>query len=132
MPFQDYRQFIDLYDQSTLEDRANIYEFYLHNMALIDMNVWDPSVKIGDLHLMDFSSWMNHEDAMATEMKQILAREQTEPLMIRAKQSNLMVVINTHNLIENYLQLLPRYISTQEKSISCFEDTFRLLGDENM
>ncbi len=35
MPFQDYRQFIDLCDQSTLEDRAKISEFYLHNLAFI-------------------------------------------------------------------------------------------------
>jgi len=49
MPLQDYRQFIDLCDQSTLEDRAKMVEFYLHNMALIDMNVWDPNTKLRDL-----------------------------------------------------------------------------------
>jgi len=36
MPFQDYRQFIELCDQSTLEDKAKIYEFYLHKLALTD------------------------------------------------------------------------------------------------
>ena len=49
MPFQDYKQFIDLCDQSTLEYMAKMSEFYLHNMALIDMNVWDPNAKLGDL-----------------------------------------------------------------------------------
>lgn len=49
MLFQDYRQFIDLFDQSTLEDRAKMFDFYLHNMALRDMNVWDPNAKLGDL-----------------------------------------------------------------------------------
>jgi len=39
MPFQDYKQFIDLCDQITLEDRAKMSDLYLHNMALIDMNV---------------------------------------------------------------------------------------------
>lgn len=42
MPFHDYRQFINIYDQSTLEDRLKMSKFYLHNMTLIDLNVWDP------------------------------------------------------------------------------------------
>jgi len=50
---------------------------------------------------MDLASWMNHEEARAVEMKRILEREQTNPLMIRAKQSNPMAVISTHNLIAN-------------------------------
>lgn len=43
MPFQDYSQFIDICDESALEDRAKVAEFYLHNMSLIDMNIWDPN-----------------------------------------------------------------------------------------
>lgn len=39
MAFQDYRQFMDLCDQTTVEDKEKMAEFYLHNMALIDMNV---------------------------------------------------------------------------------------------
>ena len=61
IPFQDYRQFMDLCDQSTSEDKAKMAEFYLHNIALIDMNVWDPNAKLGDLKLMAMASWMNHE-----------------------------------------------------------------------
>lgn len=49
IPFQDYRQLIDLCDQITLEDRTKMFEFYLHNMALTNMNVWEPSSKLGDL-----------------------------------------------------------------------------------
>ena len=59
MPFQDYRQFIDLYDQSTLEDRTKMSKFYLHNFALKNLNVWDPNSKLGDLQLMALASWMN-------------------------------------------------------------------------
>ena len=88
MPFQQYKQFIDLCDQSTLEDRAKMAEFYLHNMALIDMNVWDPNAELGDLQLMSLVSWMNHEESRAIEMKGILDREKNEPLFIRAEQSN--------------------------------------------
>ena len=56
MPFQDYRQFMDLCDQSTTEDKAKIAEFYLHNMALTNMNVWDPNAKQGYLQLMAMAS----------------------------------------------------------------------------
>lgn len=57
--------------------------FYLHNLALIDLSEWDPNTKLGDLQLMALTSWMNHEEVRATKMKKIMAREQTEPLMIR-------------------------------------------------
>jgi len=43
---------MDLCDQRTLEVKAKMAEFYLHNMALKDMNVWDPNAKLGDLQLM--------------------------------------------------------------------------------
>ena len=40
-------------------------KFYLHNMALTDMNVWDPNVRLGDLQLMAMASLMNHEELRA-------------------------------------------------------------------
>ena len=43
-----------------------------------------------------------------------------------------MVFISTHNLIENYPKLAPRYLTIQEKTDTHFEDMFKLLGDENM
>ena len=49
MPFKDYRQFMDLCDQISAEDKTKMTEFYLHNMALTDMNVWDPNARLGDL-----------------------------------------------------------------------------------
>ncbi len=101
MPFQDCRQFIDLCDQSALEDRAKMVEFYLHNIALTDMNVWDPNTELGDLQLMALASSMNHEKSRAAEMKRILARDKNEPLFIRTEQSIPMALINTHNLIAN-------------------------------
>ena len=85
MPFQDDRKFTDLCDQSALEDRAKMAEFYLHNMALTDMNVWDPKAELGDLQLMALASWMNHEESRAAEIKRIMAREQNEPLFIRVE-----------------------------------------------
>ena len=58
-------------------------KFNLHNMTLMDMNVWDPNAELGDLQLMALASWMNHEESRAAEMKKISAREKIEPLMIR-------------------------------------------------
>ena len=81
---------------------------------------------------MALASWMNHEEARATEMKKVMAREETEPLMIRAKQSNPMVVISTHNLIANDPKPAPRYLAAQEQAVTQFEDMFRFIGDENM
>jgi len=56
MPFQDYKKFIDLCDQITLEYRTKMADFYLHNMVLIEMNVWDPNAKLGDLQLLALAS----------------------------------------------------------------------------
>ena len=65
MPFQDYRKFMDLCDQRISEDKAKMAEFYLHNMALTDLNMWDPNSMPGDLQLMAMASWMNHEELRA-------------------------------------------------------------------
>jgi len=44
-------------------------------MALIDMNVWDPNAKVGDLQLMAMASWMNHEELRTTEIKILMIKE---------------------------------------------------------
>jgi len=85
MSFQDYRQFIELCDKSTLEDKAKISKCYLHNLDLIDLNVWDHNAKLGDLQLMALSSWMIHEEAKAKEVKTILEKEEEDPLYIKAE-----------------------------------------------
>lgn len=76
MPFQDYKQFIELCDKSGMEDRAKLAEFYLHNFTLTDMNVLDPNVKLGDFHLMALASWISHEEARAEEVKRVLENEE--------------------------------------------------------
>jgi len=50
---------------------------------------------------MALESWMNDEESRVVEMKRILARRQTEPLLVRAEQSNPMSLISTDNLITN-------------------------------
>ena len=121
---------MELCDQSTPKDKVEMAEFYLHNIALIDMNVWDPNAKLGDMQLMAMSSWINHEELRAAEMKRLLIKEQNEPLMIRAKPSDPMALINTHNFLSNDLQISPKYLANQEQAIAHFEDMFRLLGDD--
>jgi len=49
MPFKDYKKSIEFCDQSSIEDKAKLVEFYIHNLTLNDMNVWDPNAKFGDL-----------------------------------------------------------------------------------
>lgn len=66
IPFHDYGQFMDLCDHSSVEDKPKLVEFYLHNMSLIDMNLWDPNVVLRDLKLMAMASWMSHEEKRAT------------------------------------------------------------------
>jgi len=95
-------------------------KFYFHNKALTDKNVWDPNVELGDLQLVAFSSWMNHEESRVVEMKRILAREKNEPLLIKVEQSNPIALIKNHNLIANDPQLTPRYIAAQKQAISHF------------
>lgn len=50
---------------------------------------------------MAMASWMNHEDLRATEVKRLINKEQNEPLMIRAKPSDPMALISTHQLLAN-------------------------------
>ena len=75
MSFQDYKQFMDLCDQSTLEDKVKMAEFYLHNMALTDMNVWDPNARLGDMQLMAMASWMNCEELRTSKIRRLMIKE---------------------------------------------------------
>ena len=96
MPFQDYKHFMDLRDQISSEDEAKATKFYFHNMALTDMNVWDPNARLGDLQLVAMESWMNHEELRAAEIRKLMIKEQNEPLMIRVEPSGSMALISTH------------------------------------
>lgn len=68
---------------------------------------------------------------MVEEVKKVMTKEEKEPLYIRAEIVRPKVVIKNHNLISNYATLAPKYITTQEKAILYFEDTFRMLGKES-
>ena len=88
-------------------------EFYLHSFALPDMNTWDPNTVIGDVQLMAMASWMSHEEKRAAEVRSIIGRELSEPLMIRAEPDDPSAVISAHQHLASSPQDLPEYIEQQ-------------------
>jgi len=75
---------------------AKLSEFYLHNLALPNMNAWDPNTVIGDFQLMAMPSWMNHEEKRAAEVRSIMRRELSEPLMIKAEPDDPSAMVSAH------------------------------------
>jgi len=65
---------MDLCDHSLAEDKAKLAEFYLHNMALINMSLWDPNPVLGDLQLMAMTSWMSHEEKKPAKIQKIMEK----------------------------------------------------------
>ena len=128
-PFQNYHQFAALCGGSSSEDSSKLTEFYLHNFTLPDMNAWDPNTVIGDVQLMAMASWMNHEEKRGVEVRNIIGRELSEPLMIRAEPDDPSAVISAHQHLANNPQDLPEYIEQQAQAIAHFEDMERLLGE---
>jgi len=57
-----------LCDSSTAKDKAKLSEFYLHNLALPNMTLWDHNGTLGDVKLMAMASWLNHEEKRAAEL----------------------------------------------------------------
>ena len=39
-------------------------EFYMDNLILVSMNVWDPNSHLGDVKFISLASWMTREEAM--------------------------------------------------------------------
>ena len=110
MPFQDYKQFTDLCDQSSVEGKEKITNFYLHNMALTNMNLWDPNVVLGDLQPMAMASWMTHEEKRAVENQKMMEKELNEPLMIQAELEDPMALISSHQHLAANPQSVPKYM----------------------
>ncbi len=65
IPFQNYHKFMALCESSSANDKAKLSKFYLHNLALPNMNLWDPNATLGDVQLMAMASWLNHEEKRA-------------------------------------------------------------------
>jgi len=79
---------------------------------------------------MGMASWMSHKEKRATKIKKLMEKEQNEPLMIRAKSSDPMALISTHQQRTANLESSPKYISDQAQAIAHFQDMERTLGDD--
>jgi len=108
---------MDLCDQSTSKYKAEMASFYLHNMVLTNMNVWDPNARLQDLQLMAMASWTNHEELRVVEIRRLMIKEHNEPLMIRAEPSDPMALISTHNMLANNPHISPTNFSDQAQAL---------------
>ena len=126
---QNPQQFSELCSTSSSEDKAKLAEFYLHNLALPNEVSWDPNIALGDMQLMAFASWLNHEDQRATEEKSVMNREVSEPLYIRAEPEDPVALISARQQLSNDPTTSLRFMDQQAQAIAHFEDMERLLGD---
>ena len=126
---QDPQQFSELCSTSSSEDKAKLVEFYLHNLALPNVVSWDPNTTLGDMQLMSFASWLNHEDQRAAEAKSVMNRELNEPLFIRAEPEDRVALISAHKHLSTDPIASLRYVDQQAQAIAQFEDMERLLGE---
>ncbi len=61
-----------LFNTNSSEDKAKLSEFYLHNLALPNITSWDPNTVVGDMQLMAMTSWLNHEEKRADEVRNVM------------------------------------------------------------
>jgi len=101
---------MDICEHNSAGDKAKLVEFYLHNMALIDMNLWDPNAVLGDLQLMAMASWMIHEEKKAAKIQKMMEKELNEPMMIRAEPVDPMALISSHQHLVANPKSVPKYI----------------------
>lgn len=121
IPFHDYGQFMHLCDHSSAKDKVKLEEFYLHNMALTDMNLWDPNATLRDLQLIAMASWMSHEENRAMEIQKMMAKDLSEPLMIRAEPVEPLALIYVHQHLAANPQVVPDYVDKQAQAVANFE-----------
>ena len=98
-------------------------------MALPNVVSWDPNTALGDMQLMAFASWLNHEDQRAAEVKSVMNRELNEPLLIRAEPEDPVALISAHQNLSTDPTASLRYMDKQAQAIAHFEDMERLLGE---
>jgi len=60
----------------------------------------------------------------------MMAKELSEPLMIREKPAKPMSLIYAHQHLAANPQVVPDYVDKQAQAIACFEDMERLFGDD--
>ena len=89
---------------------AKLSEFYLHNLALPNVASWDPNIVVGDMQLMAFTSWLNHEEKRAIKVKDVMNRELHEPLLIRVELGDPTALVSAHQHLTTNPQALLKYM----------------------
>ena len=77
---------------------------------------------MGDMQLMELTSWLNHEEKRAAEVKYVMKRELHEPLLIRAEPGEPTALISAHQHLATNSQTLLKYMDQQAQAIAHFED----------
>ena len=78
---------------------------------------------------MAMTSWLNHEEKRAAEVKNVMDRELHEPLMIRAEPGDPTALISAHQHLATNPRGLLEYMDRQAQAIAHVEDMEWLLGD---
>lgn len=78
---------------------------------------------------MEMTSWLNHKEKRAAEVKGVMNRELHEPLLIIQEPEDPTTLISIHQHPTTNSQTLLEYMDWQAQAIAHFEDMVRLLGD---
>ena len=113
LPFQDCRQFMKFYKQANIVDQAKMEKFYVHNFVLTNMEIWDPNITMGDMHLMALASWMVNEDTREKETRKVMGRRNREPFYLRPEVFSPRGVILNHREIKKDPAFVESYLQTQ-------------------
>jgi hypothetical protein len=89
--------FLDAYQSCKMEERAILFEFYLHNLILSHPYNLDPNTYVGDVQLMAFALWLRNGEMRVEEFKKYKEEELQTPMWIRAKVSRPRYVITNHH-----------------------------------
>jgi len=79
-------------------------------LALPNITSWDPNTAVGDMQLMAMTSWLNHEEKRATEVRNVMDRELQEPLLIRVEPGDPTALISAHQHLTTNSQALLEYM----------------------
>jgi hypothetical protein len=62
------KSFVEVYQDCNIEEKDRLCEFYLHNLVFFHPYKWIPNPYVGDVKIMDFSSWLRHEELKEVEI----------------------------------------------------------------
>ena len=60
-----------------------------------------PQYALGDVQLMAMASWLSHEEKREAEIRKVMDREVSEPLMIRAEPEDPLALVYSHQHLAN-------------------------------